>query len=515
MHNNYYFLRQISNQLKSEIVGFSIGEVYSQAKNELIISLYKGKNEKFIKGHLSPQFCCLSFPENHSRARRNSVNLFPEIINKEITDIVQIDNDRSFYLQFPGHRQLLFKMHGNRSNVILIHQDKVHEVFKSGLKQDYNIEINSLGKSVSIDKNTFENHEGKYKKIVPTLGNSFDNYFRIRNYDQLSEEDKYQCLLILIAYLKSPDFYIHSDLNSLPTLSLYKINENDIKYATSVDALNSFFRKYISAFSLGKEKSNIRNSLNAQLKKIDAYIKKSSQKLEKLHNASNYKHIGDLIMANMHLIKPYESEVELVDFYSQKTVKIPLKSSLSPQLNAEKYYNKSKRQQIEIDVLNANIKKREAIRDNLLKELAEVEQLSSLKQIQKKPISKPTNKDLPYHKVDFMDYEIFVGKNAKTNELLSFQIAKKDDLFLHAKDSPGSHVIIKKMGNQNFPQPVIEKAAAFAAYYSKNKSEALCRVLFTPKKYVRKAKGAPAGAVIVEKEKVVLVRPEKITSQLF
>jgi len=78
------------------------------------------------------------------------------------------------------------------------------------------------------------------------------------------------------------------------------------------------------------------------------------------------------------------------------------------------------------------------------------------------------------------------------------------------KDAAGSHVVIKKKTHQNIPIKVIEKAASYAAFYSKNKSNALSRVLYTPKKYVRKAKGAPLGAVFVDKERVILVLPQKI-----
>ena len=119
--------------------------------------------------------------------------------------------------------------------------------------------------------------------------------------------------------------------------------------------------------------------------------------------------------------------------------------------------------------------------------------------------------EAPFHLVEYMGYEILIGKNAVKNELLTFNIAKKEDIFLHAKDVPGSHVIIKKRSNQNVPISVVEKAGSFAAYNSKSKSESLSRVLYTPKKYVRKAKGTAKGMVIVEREKVILVKPTKFS----
>jgi predicted ribosome quality control (RQC) complex YloA/Tae2 family protein len=513
MHNNYYFLRQLSQQLNGELTGFKIGEVFSQVKDELIISLYNEKEEKTIKAHLSPAFCCLSFLENFTRARRNSIDLFQQIIGLEIIDIVQIEQDRSFYFQLGDESRLLFKMHGNRSNVILIREENVIEVFKISLKQDFLINTNLLSNHVNTDKVTFENADGNYKTMIPTFGKSFDRYFESKNYEQLNPEEQYQCFIAFLDYLKTPDFFIHREEEGLPVLSLYEISSDDLRFQNPVEVLSAFYKQYISSFRLEKEKSNLRQSLNAQIKKGESYIKKSSSKLNKLMSASNYKHVADLIMANLHTIKPHASEVELIDFYSQKPVIVRLKAGLSPQHNAEKYYNKSKKQQIEFNTLKNNIERRELQIKEFEKQKEELSLMTKLKQIEKTIKSKPKHVEYPYQLVNYMGYDILIGKNAIKNEQLTFKVAKKDDLFLHAKDSSGSHVIIKKKSNQNFPQAVIEKAASFAAYHSKNKSEVLCRVLYTPKKHVRKAKGAPTGAVIVEREKVILVKAEKIENR--
>ena len=109
--------------------------------------------------------------------------------------------------------------------------------------------------------------------------------------------------------------------------------------------------------------------------------------------------------------------------------------------------------------------------------------------------------------MNIWDFDIWIGKNAKNNDLLTQKYAHKDDLWLHAKDVTGSHVIIKQQPGKNFPEPVIEKAAQLAAYFSKMRTDSLCAVIYTPKKYVRKPKGLPEGAVIVDKEKVLLVEP--------
>lgn len=510
MHNNYYFLRQLSSQLKQEIKGFTIGPIFSQAKDELIISLYNQNDERFIKANLSPSFSCLSFPPLLNRARKNSVDLFSQVLGMHIQDIVQIDQDRSFYFQLENGYKLLFKMHGNRANLILILDQKIIEVFKNSLKHDFSIHIDELPREVFTDRSSFDKNSGNYKKLIPTFGKSFDSYFDLKNYDEISPDKQFDLFITLLEYLKNPAFYVHKAPEDIPKLSLYRLHEEDEKYNSPIEALNAFYRTYISIYALEKGKISRRNSLNAQIKKCESYVDKTSGKLETLKSALNYRHIADLIMANLHQIKQHTNEVSLIDFYTNKEVKIQLKPTLTPQLNAEKYYKKAKNQQIEIDSLNSNLESRRAQIVELKKQIEELENITKVKQLNKKVTVKPKEADLPYHAVTFLNYEILIGKNAIKNEKLSFQVAKKDDLFLHAKDTPGSHVIIKKKSNQNFPQRVIEKAASYAAHYSKNKSESLCRVLYTPKKFVRKAKGAPAGAVIVEREKVILVKPEKL-----
>jgi predicted ribosome quality control (RQC) complex YloA/Tae2 family protein len=115
---------------------------------------------------------------------------------------------------------------------------------------------------------------------------------------------------------------------------------------------------------------------------------------------------------------------------------------------------------------------------------------------------------LPYRETEFKGFIIRIGKSAADNDELTLKYSHKDDLWLHAKDVAGSHVIVKQQSGKEFSKDVIERAAQLAAFYSKRKGESLCPVAVTAKKFVRKRKGDPAGAVVVEKEKVILVEPK-------
>ena len=104
-------------------------------------------------------------------------------------------------------------------------------------------------------------------------------------------------------------------------------------------------------------------------------------------------------------------------------------------------------------------------------------------------------------------FTILVGRNAQNNDLLTQKYAHKDDYWLHAKDVSGSHVVVRHRAGQPVPAPVLEHAAQLAAWYSRRQNDSLCPVTVTPKKFVRKPKGARPGQVVVEREQVLLVVP--------
>jgi predicted ribosome quality control (RQC) complex YloA/Tae2 family protein len=190
------------------------------------------------------------------------------------------------------------------------------------------------------------------------------------------------------------------------------------------------------------------------------------------------------------------------------------KAGVSPQKAAENWYRKAKNQKREVDTLTATIERKEAEMEEWKAMALQVDEAKEVKALRKvvkaagleeKVQAQPEVR--PYHVFVWMGFEIRVGKNARSNDELTLRHAWKDDLWLHARDVPGSHVVVKHQARRPFPQEVIEKAAALAAWYSKRKTESLCPVIVTPRKFVRKRKGDPAGAVVVEKEEVVLVKP--------
>ncbi|MDX1548798.1 MAG: NFACT RNA binding domain-containing protein [Rhodothermales bacterium] len=116
---------------------------------------------------------------------------------------------------------------------------------------------------------------------------------------------------------------------------------------------------------------------------------------------------------------------------------------------------------------------------------------------------------LPFRRFDLGGgYEVWVGRNARQNDALTFRHARKHDLWMHARGVPGSHAVLR-LPNRDAepPPPLLHRAAAIAAYFSKAQGSSLVPVMVAPRKHVRKPKGAAPGAVVVEREAVVLVEP--------
>ena len=512
MHNNYYFLKQLSKALGDALAGYSLVEAFSQNKNEIIFGFASAQDEFFIKAHLSPSFCCLSFPKDFSRARRNSVDLFRDLNQLKVSHVHQFENERTFSLIFENGFQLLFKMHGNRSNIILFQHNEIVEVFKKSLKKDFEISPEQLERPIDQSFEAFESCNGDYKKLFPTFGPLLKNHLEhLLHEKELTE--RWKILQGIIHKLEQPQYYITS-LEGSWHFSLIDIGAIDKIYQNPIEALDSFFIQYISDHTLTSLKTSAINEINKQLRQSENYVKKTQRKLQEIEEHSNYNILADILMANLHRIPAKSEEVTLENFYdNNQPITIKLKQGLSPQKNAESYYRKSKNQSMEIENLKNNLRQKLQSVDQLELQLMEIEEARDLKTlrnlVKRTQKEKGTKQDpLPFNVFSYNDYAIWVGKNARNNDKLLQQHSFKEDLWLHAKDVSGSHVLIKHKAGKPFPKDVIEKAAELAAYYSKRKSDTLCPVIVTPRKYVRKRKGDPAGAVMVDKEEsVLLVRP--------
>jgi predicted ribosome quality control (RQC) complex YloA/Tae2 family protein len=517
MHNNYYFLRQLSLELEKRISGTVVSECFSQNKDELIIRFETRTQPFFIKASLQSEFSCLSFPGDFSRARKNSVDLFEALIGQRVERIVQFTNERSFAIEFSENFKLLYKMHGNRSNVVLFENDKSVALFRNHLVAYAEINLNELHRTIDWSYEAFESHAADLKQLYFTFGKAFWSFLNRNNFEEKSQIEKWQAIQDLITYLKKPSYYI-TEVESKLLLSLFPDGNIQKQFKDPIEAIIEFFFQYTRTFTFLSEKKKTQTQLTTKLHGSLNYLVNANKKRKEIENDTHYKTWADIVMANLHQIKTGDERITLSNFYdANKPIEVKLKKELSAQKNAEVFYRKSKNQQIEIQKLQEGITSKQkeiAVLQEKLNTLEKIEDLKSLRIFVEasglKQEADKKEKPLPYHEVEHNGFKIWIGKNAQHNDTLTLKHTFKEDLWLHAKDVAGSHVVVKYQSGKKFPKDVIERAAQLAAFNSKRKTDSLCPVAFTLKKYVRKRKGDPAGAVVVEREETILVEPKGI-----
>ncbi len=513
MQNNYHFLRKLTPQLYSRLAGSVISECYSQEKAELIIRFETKDGSFHLRANLSAAFTCLSFPKDFQRARKNSVDLFQEVIGHRVVGIEQHEHDRSFTLKLSHDLSLLFKLHGNRSNVVLYDGSVQQQLFRTGITADRDLKADQLNRTMDTSYEAFVRNQDRLPSLYFTFGKIPWAYLNDRGFRDLDIKARWDALQSVITLLENPRYYITA-LDGAITFSLLPIGIIQREFDDPFVAVTEFSQRYRSQEGFDIEYTRLESWLRKKSVQTGDALERARTRMLSLETYDKFKIWADLLMANLHMV-PQEDSLRLPNFYNGNLPEeIRIQKDLSLQKNAAVYYGKSKKQQIEITHLENQIAQKENDLKILRDDIEALSGTSDIKIIRALAAKHPMRADVeegesvPYHEMGFMGFRILIGKNAHANDALLQRFGYKDDLWLHAKDVPGSHVLIKHQAGKVIPKPVIERAAQMAAWYSKRKTDSLCPVSVTPRKFVRKRKGDPAGAVVVERETVIMVAPK-------
>jgi predicted ribosome quality control (RQC) complex YloA/Tae2 family protein len=521
VHQNYYFLKQLAPKLNQELTGKKIIEAFSQEKDEIILVFAESESNEelqkpfFIKATLRSDFACLSFPDKFDRARRNSVNLFTHLYELSVIHVRVFTNERAIEIIFKNGAVLVLKLFGNRSNLIAFDKEEgVSQLFNNKLATDFTIALATLDRPIDQSYEAYVKNDLRFEPLFPTFGKLVNKYLNHLLKDITIPEERWKVTQRVVAQLEKPTFYI-TKVELIPVLSLLPVGEIVETYQDPIEALNAYYYAFIRLTGIEREKAEILRILKKRIGQTENYLENTFEKLVALEEGTKNDEIANILMANLHQIPERAGSVELYDFYRDQPITIRLKKDLTPQKTAEGYYRKSKNEKIEIARLHDSLQAREAEKERMVGFVQSIESIALLRELRTFIKSNGLNgaavvsteqADL-FKKIVFLGYTILVGKNAKNNDLLTKQYALKEDLWLHARDVTGSHVVVKHQAGKKFPAPVIERAAQLAAWHSKRRTDSLCPVIVTPKKYVRKPKGLPDGAVVIDKEEVIMVVP--------
>ncbi|UOQ52202.1 NFACT RNA binding domain-containing protein [Hymenobacter cellulosivorans] len=508
MHNNYYFLRQLAPALTQQLAGFRVVTCFSQEKDELVIGLTNGEAEFWFKTQLSAGFTALALPETFHRARTNSVDLLPGLLGREVADVSVFPHDRVLQLNFRDGATLQFKLYGPRPNAVFrAAPEATAELFHQRYLAD--ADLAPAPEPLPDPHNPLRSY--------PALGDVPPRYLRAHGYDAADAATRQQLVQEVVARLENPPHFYLTAIEGKTRLTLLPVGDVEQTLAPNpVAALRLFVPLTLGRRAYENELRQVRQELEKRAEEATISASQARTRLYALEHTAGYRQTADLIMANLTNIPAGAAQVEVVDFYQDNQLRtIKLKTTETPQRTAQNLYRKAKNQKIETEQLQERIERRET--EALwclerLEELAAITDLRTLRTWRKTHDLQPETKakeaaELPFKVFTDSGYTILVGRNAQNNDLLTQRYAHKDDLWLHAKDVTGSHVVIKQKAGHTTPEPVVERAAQLAAWYSRRKNDSLCPVTVTPKKFVRKRKGAVAGQVVVERERVVLVVP--------
>lgn len=266
----------------------------------------------------------------------------------------------------------------------------------------------------------------------------------------------------------------------------------------------------------------LQNERNKNIKKLT----KLEEDLAQADDAERYRISGELLLSSLHMITKGDREVKLVNYYDeeQNTLTIPLDHLLTPSENAQRYfkkYNKFKNSLVAIEEQMNKTREEITYLEGLLQQLTyatindieeireELVQQEYLRERGKKNNKKKKKKDArpTLHVFTSSEgIEIYVGKNNLQNEYVTNKLGNSNDTWLHTKDIPGSHVLIR---SSSFGELTLNEAAQLAAYFSQAKESSSVPVDCTLIKHVRKPSGAKPGFVIYDHQKTLFVTPDE------
>lgn len=524
--NNYYLLIYLKRALIKKILHGTFYFAISPHENVLEIYIKNnGSTYRLIAGS-DPRETALFLDDYRPPKKRNVLNFFTELEGAYIDDITLAKYDRLLTLHFDNGYQLLFKLYGHDVNILLTRDDTIKDSFKHPQtvegKQAPQPQQPTFAETVN-QKAKPKNQITKLNPLLPR--NLLKPLIQQHKVDKMEpHEVKTFTDEITQAMQHDPHPRVlengkitlwDESLLALPTEKSFNSVNNAIRYA---------YRNAVHLRRLHAKKEQINRFLTRWLKKKKATYSQLLQADKSLERADKYEKYGNLLMTKAHESLPKGLDVLTLDdiYKANEPIDIPVDDDQSIAQNAEAYYQKAQASKKSYQTAKKRIP---AVRDNieqteqLLNELQSIDRLPTLnkwtkekrKAIRERGVGEDQKDQStsPFRKFKVGKYEIWIGKNAKSNDKLIAR-AHKEDIWLHARGVGGAHALIRMGNTQEYPpKKVTLKAAAYAAYYSKAKGMKIAPVIVTKRKYVYKPKGAVPGQVAVNREEVEMVPPTK------
>ncbi|MCA0148694.1 NFACT family protein [Rossellomorea vietnamensis] len=552
------FTRNMTKELNENLLHGRINKIHQPYKNEIILVIRaNGKNHKVL----------LSAHPSYSRVQLTAENydnpsvppMFCMLLRKHlegsiIEGISQIELDRMIVFEVKGrneigdisYKQLIIEIMGRHSNIILVDKERnmildsikhispsmnTHRTVLPGhtyvlppqqdkidpLEADTVDVLRALDfNSGKLDKQIVQSFAG----ISPLYAKEVVHRAGIGSGAAIAES-----FLSLIAHAKNFDIaptLITADKETFYWMDLQHLQVEKQTFPSLSELLDRFFYQKAARDRVKQQGNDLERFIRNERDKNVNKITKLERTLDDAQQADRYQLLGELLTSNLYAVERGMTEVSVVNYYDEngESITIPLNPQKSPSDNAQNYFSRYQKAKNAIKIVHEQIEKaQEEIMylEQLLQQLEsastkDVEEIrEELEEEGYLKVRKQTKKKKANMKPVLEQYtstdgtQILVGKNNKQNDYLTNRVAGRDEVWLHTKDIPGSHVVIK---SSNPTDETIKEAANIAAYFSKARESSSVPVDFTEVKQVKKPKGAKPGFVIYEGQQTVYVTPD-------
>lgn len=561
------FLYSVIHQLKNTIINGKVDKVNQPEKDEIILNIRQGRTHTKLLISASSNFSRIHLTElnkpNPIKAPMFCMVLRKYLSNAKILDIKQINNDRIVVIDFESRDELGFdsiysliiEIMGRHSNITLVRErdgiimDSIKHItpdvnsYRStlpGLKYVYPPSSNKLNPfnftyeeaEKYIKENNIELNENMFLMLFTGISKTLSKELAFNlNLDNTVSLDT------ILSYCKNffnklvaKEFEYFSYKNDVSLIDFYCLDLKSLgKYSkTSYESpsllLENFYYNKDKLDRLKAKSSDLQRIVTNNINRCIKKEKILNKTLKECEDKETFKLYGELITANIYALEKGMKEIEVLNYYSDKgeNIKIKLDENKTPSQNVQIYYkkyNKLKKSEEaaheqlkqnidELNYLNSvltNIKNASSYEEieEIKKELIDTDYIK-FKKSHKANKSKPSK---PVHFISSDGFDIYVGKNNIQNDYLTLKFANKHDIWLHTKEIPGSHVIIRT--SNEIPETTLMEAANLAAYYSKAQNSSKVPVDFTEIKNVRKPSGAKPGMVIYYTNQTLYITPNE------
>ena len=539
-------------ELQDKIYLGKIEKVYQPENDELVfhihtkegnLKLYASVNSSHSCIHftrenmpnpLTPQAFCMLMRKHLQGGRITGIE------QKGSERIIEISLETLNELGFTISKKLIFEIMGKHSNIILVDMNtgkiidsikhisidvnRVRQVLP-GKKYEYPPAQDKISFK-EITEEQIDNLKADHKYILSSVG-GISPAIAI---ELASRKDRFKFLKDLTDSIEQGTFipHVYSDSKGNPQefhiadLSEFEESAERTDFDTLSECLSYYFEHKQSSNRIKQKAHDLNKSVTNHVNKL--YLKKQRllEDIYKAENSENLRLYGELLTANLHQIHPGDKAVTLINYYDGNPVSIPLNEKYSPAKNAQQYfkrYGKSKtalkEKKIQLEETEAEIHYLESVL-TYLEHTENIEEIDVLRneleetgyiRKRKTKVKPKKYKPHPHHYQSSDGFEILVGRNNRENDVLTTKTACRNDMWLHTKDIPGSHVIIQSEGKEISDTAILE-AAAIAAYHSKARESENVPVDYVLAKYVKKPAGAKPGMVIFTNNKTVWINPK-------